>query len=72
MVGSMSKPNKRKYNSFFIREFNQNEEVDMEPQYHYTSPDGFLSIVKNNCLRFTDISFFKSCVGKYIHAESYL
>ena len=57
MVGSMSKPNKRKYNSFFIREFNQNEEVDMEPQYHYTSPDGFLSIVKNNCLRFTDISF---------------
>lgn len=32
MVGSMSKPNKRKYNSFFIREFNQNEEVDMEPR----------------------------------------
>ena len=60
MVGSMSKPNKRKYNSFFIREFNQNEEVDMEPQYHYTSPDGFLSIVKNNCLRFTDISFLNN------------
>lgn len=53
----MSKPNKRKYNSFLIREFNQNEEVDMEPQYHYTSPDGFLSIVKNNCLRFTILVF---------------
>jgi hypothetical protein len=46
MVGSMSKPNKRKYNSSYIIEFNQNEKVNMGPQYHYTSPDGFLSIVK--------------------------
>ncbi len=53
----MSKTNKINYNSFFIKQFNKNDNIDINSQYHYTSPDGFLSIVKNNSLRFTDISF---------------
>lgn len=53
----MSKTSKIKYNSFYIKEFNRNDNYDIKPQYHYTSPEGFLSIVKNNSLRFTDISF---------------
>ncbi len=49
---------KNKYNSFFITKFGYNDyDNQFKIQYHYTSPDAFLSIIKNEQVRFTDIRF---------------
>lgn len=50
-----------KFNSILIKQFNVNDEdffkKSNKVKYHYTSPDAFLSIIKNKVLRFTDIRF---------------
>ena len=47
------------YSSAFIKQFVPKDEIKKEigNKYHYTSPDAFLSIIKNDTLRFTDIRF---------------
>ena len=44
-----------------INEYRPNETVikkEKEPlKYHYTSPEGLLSILENGCLHFTDIGY---------------
>lgn len=46
------------YSSAYINKFSQSTVIKKSSnQYHYTSPDAFLSIIKNESVRFTDIRF---------------
>lgn len=49
---------KNKYTSCFITKFGYNDyDNQFKIQYHYTSPEAFLSIIKSTRVRFTDIRF---------------
>lgn len=47
------------YSSTFIKKFSPYTEIEknFKNKYHYTSPYAFLSIIKNESVRFTDIRF---------------
>lgn len=47
------------YSSAYIKKFSPYTVIEKNSinQYHYTSPDAFLSIIKNDSVRFTDIRF---------------
>lgn len=52
------KEEKNRFNSFNITKFGNFDYDDKyKIQYHYTSPEAFLSIIKNEQVRFTDIRF---------------
>ena len=57
----MRSEEKYTFNSFQIKSFVPKEEksptIESDIVYHYTSPEAFLSIVKNNKIRFTDIRY---------------
>lgn len=50
------------FNSILIKSFRSNDEVVIKKgeslKYHYTSPEGLLSIVNNGRLQLTDINYF--------------
>ena len=47
------------YSQFYIRSFSvdKKENFNLHTKYHYTSPDAFLSIIKDGKIRFTDARF---------------
>lgn len=52
--------NKKKFNSIFIREFRPGgifESDEVKNVYHYASMETFLSIIKNQSIRFSDVRF---------------
>lgn len=52
--------NKKKFNSIFIREFRPGEKFESDEVknvYHYASMETFLSIIKNQSIRFSDVRY---------------
>lgn len=47
----------KKFNGHFIKRVSNDTEKQPRNTYHYTSPDAFLSIIKNECIRFSDIRY---------------
>ena len=49
----------KEYSQFYIRSFSvdKKDNFNLHTKYHYTSPDAFLSILKDRKIRFTDARF---------------